>query len=99
ALGGLAAGGRLARAARADEGDPPAARRRARLPEQGGERDTGAAQLGVAAAAQQLAQEQPLRRAGRHVADELGERAVEGLRDLMQDEDRSVAGAVFEIGE
>ena len=63
------------------------------------ERQPGAAQLGVALAAQQLAQHQPLRRAGGHVADQLGERAVERVRDLLQHQDRGVADAVFEVGE
>ena len=61
--------------------------------------DAGAAQVGVALAAQRLAQHQPLGRAGRDVADQLGEVAVERAGDLLQDQDRGVADAVFEVGQ
>ena len=46
-----------------------------------------------------FAHEQPFRRLGRHVAQKLGERALERLRHLQKDKDRRVADAIFEIGE
>src|SRR6186713_1423046 len=80
--------------------DLPAARR---IEDAGAEQladgDAGAAQIGLALAAQRLAQHQPLGRAGRDVADQLGEVAVERAGDLLQDQDRGVADAVLEVGQ
>jgi benzoate-CoA ligase len=85
---------------RPDQRDAPAARRIGAVgAEQLRDRDARAAQVGVALAAQRLAQHQPLGRAGRDVADQLGEVAVERAGDLLQDQDRCVADAVFEVGQ
>ena len=75
--------------------DPARGRRIALI----GLRGAGAAQVGVALAPQGLSQHQPLGRAGRDVADQLGEIAVERAGDLLQDQDRRVADAVLEVGE
>ena len=54
--------------------------RAAPVPNSSADAHAGAAQVGLARAAQQLAQHQPLGRAGRDVADQLGERAVAARR-------------------
>jgi hypothetical protein len=63
------------------------------------DRHAGAAQRGVVASVEQLADEQPLGRAGRDVAQQLGERTLQGLRHLQQHQDRRVADPVLQVRE
>jgi len=86
--------------AQADEGDATAARRvDLAAAEEHRERGASAAQVGLTLSLHQLTQHQPFRRRRGHVADQLGEGAVESRRDLLQDEDRRVADAVLQVGE
>jgi hypothetical protein len=62
-------------------------------------RDAHPAQRGFVALFEQLADHQPLGRARRHVAQQLGQAALQRLRHLQQDQDRGVADAVFQVGE
>src|SRR5690606_11857184 len=92
--------GAIAGSPQADGRDPAGASRG--LPagaEEPPEGDPRLAQLGLGTPLEQLADQQPLRRGSRDVADQFGEGAVEGTRDLVEDEDRGVAGAVLEIRE
>ena len=70
------------------------------VPNSSAERDARAAQLGVARC-RAAARGSAATRAScvGHVADQLGERAVERRRDLLQHQDRGVADAVFEVGQ
>ena len=100
ALGEQAAEGALAGAAQADQRDPLAPRRLVRRrAEQRRQRGPRLHQLGLGAAVQDLADHQPLGRARGLVADQLGERAVERLRELAQELDRCVADAHLDVGE
>ena len=62
-------------------------------------REAHAAQRRLVAVGQHLAQHEPFRRSGGDVADELGKRALKRLSHLQEDQDRSVADAIFEIGQ
>ena len=67
--------------------------------EQLGQAQARAAQVALVAAAQQVADQQPLGRCGRGVAEQVGQRTLERRGDLLQDQDRSVAAAGFQIGQ
>jgi hypothetical protein len=56
-----------------------------------------AAQRGVVALLQQLADHQPFGRRGGDVADEFGQRALQCARHLQQHQDRGIAHAVFQV--
>ncbi len=90
----------LARAAQANEGDVVATVDG--LGPSGQQLGQGHAhflQIGFAAPAEGLANEQPLGRRGGDVAHELGEAAAQGLRHFQQDEDGGVAGAALQVGQ
>ena len=68
-------------------------------PQQLADRDPHAAQRRLVAILQHFAQQQPLRRLGGHVAQQLRERALKRAGDLQEDEDRGVADAIFQVGQ
>jgi hypothetical protein len=59
----------------------------------------GAPQVRFGALPQQLADEQPLGRGGRHVAQYFRQAGLQGLGHLEQHQDGGVAGAVLQIGQ
>jgi hypothetical protein len=77
----------------------PAAALAPPVPEQLTDRDAHAAQGGLVAVFEQFAQQQPFRRTGGDVAEQLGERTLQRVGNLLQDQDRRVADPVFEIGQ
>ncbi len=48
---------------------------------------------------EQLAQQQPFRRGGGHVSDQLGQTALQRLGDLQQDQNGRVSHSAFQVGE
>ena len=67
--------------------------------EQLGQGLAGTLQVGFRAAAEQLADQQPIRRFRGDVADQFGQRAIESAGDLQQHQDRGVAHPVLQIGQ
>ena len=53
----------------------------------------------LVAVGEHLAQQQPFRRLRGDIADKLGERALQRLSDLQENQDRGVADAIFKIGQ
>ena len=92
----------LARAAQADQrhalGAVGALRPRP-YAEQLGQGLARALQVGFRAAAEQLADQQPVGRFGGDVAHQFGQRAVEGACDLQQHQDGGIAHPMFQIGQ
>ncbi len=99
-LGQHAAQCGLARAAQADQCDArvalAVAGRRAQQLACG---QAHAAQVLFIAAFQQFADQQPFGAGGGHVAQQLGHGALQGLCNMVQDQHRHIARAVFEVGQ
>ena len=58
-----------------------------------------AAQVSLAARAQHFTQQQPFRRGGGDIAQQLRQRALQSTGHLQQDQDRSIAFAIFKAGQ
>ena len=58
-----------------------------------------AAQFSLAARAQHFTQQQPFRRGGGDIAQQLRQRALQSTGHLQQDQDRSIAFAIFKAGQ
>ncbi len=96
--GGHFAEGGFAGAAQADEGDAVGALFHG-VAEEIGECPLGLFQLLLVTAGQDLPDHQPFGGVGGFIAQEFGERTVQRLGDLLQDQDGDVADAGFEVGE
>ena len=67
--------------------------------EQVGDGEPGALQRRFVAAAKQLANEYQFRRSDAILADQLGHRTVQCLRELPQQQDGGISGPGFQVGE
>ena len=94
---------RLAGAAQADQRDARAALRALPwsppVPSSSPSATRARRSVGLVALLEQFADQQPFGRRRGDVAEQFGQRALQRLRHLQQDQDRGVADAVFQVGE